>query len=110
MRLRLSSRGIELGAAQREQLDRMVRQALNRHASRIATVAVTLLPSSRMHGVGLTCCRIRIRLRDGRGWIAEEHASDPRQAAFGASTRMEGRFDRERSLLPLERPPLVLAR
>jgi hypothetical protein len=111
MRLRLSTRGIGLAEGGRASIERLVRQALGRQGPRVAAAAVALQPSPRMHGAGRVCCRIRVRLRDGRSWIvAEEHAPGAREAAFGAIARVEGRLDRERSLRQEGRPPSVLAR
>jgi hypothetical protein len=110
MRLRLGTRGVELAEAERASIERAMRQALGRHGARLAAAAVSLQPSPRMHGAGRVCCRIRVRLRDGRSWIAEEHGSGAREAAFGASARIEGRLDHERSLLRAEHSPRVLAR
>jgi hypothetical protein len=108
MRLRVSTRGIRLADGERSSIERLVRQALGRCGSRVAAAAVALQPSPRMHGAGRVCCRIRVRLRDGRSWIAEEHGAAAREAALGASARAEGRLDRERSLLQGGRAPSVL--
>jgi hypothetical protein len=110
MRLRLSTRGIGLADSERESIQRLLRAALGRHGARVAAAAVSLQPSPRMHGAGRVCCRIRVRLRDGRGWIAEEHATGAREAALGASARVEGRLDRERSLLREGHSPFALVR
>jgi hypothetical protein len=110
MRLRLSTRGIELAKSERDSNERLVRLALGRHGARVAAAAVALQPSPHMHGAGRVCCRIRVRLRDGRSWITEEHAPGVREAAFGAGARMEARLDRERSLLHEGHLSLVLPR
>jgi hypothetical protein len=109
MRLRLSTRGIGLAESERDSIERLVRLSLGRHGARVRAVAVALQPSPRMHGAGRVCCRIRVRLRDGRSWITEEHAPGVREAAFGASVRMEARLDREGSLLHEGRPSVVRA-
>jgi hypothetical protein len=103
-------RGLGLAESERDSIEQLVRTALGRHGARVAAAALSLQPSPRMHGAGRVCCRIRVRLRDGRSWIAEEHASGAREAAFGASARTEARLDRERSLLHEGRPSFVLAR
>jgi hypothetical protein len=107
MRLRVSTRSIGLAEGERASIERRVRQALGRHGSRIAAAEVSLQPSPRMHGPGRVCCRIRVRLRDGRSWITEEHAPGAREATLGASARAEGRLDRERSLLQEGRSPSI---
>lgn len=109
MRLRLSTRGIGLAEGERDSIERVVRLALGRHGARVAAAAVGLQPSPRMHGAGRVCCRIRVRLRDGRSWIAEEHAPGVGEAVFGASGRVEARLERERSLLHEGRRPFSLA-
>lgn len=101
MRFRLRTRGLELAAAEQERIERQVRLALGRHAPRIASVEVCLAPSPRMHGAGRTGCRIRVRRRDGCCLLIEHHAAHAFEAVFSASARLEGRLDRQRSLLAL---------
>jgi hypothetical protein len=75
-----------------------VRLALGLHAPRIACVELRFGPSPRMHGAGRTGCWLRVRERDGRSLLAEDHAEQACEAAFSASTRLAGRLERRRSL------------
>jgi ribosome-associated translation inhibitor RaiA len=99
VRFRLRARGLALDAAEQSRIAQHVRLALGRHAARIASVEVRLAPSPRMQGAGRTSCRIRVRQRDGHSLLAEDHAERAFEAAVSASARLEGRLERQRSLL-----------
>jgi ribosome-associated translation inhibitor RaiA len=101
VRVRLRSQDVELAKGEPERIEQLVRLALGRHASRIASVEVRFAPSPRMHGAGRKVCRIRVRQRDGHTLMAEDHAEDVQAAAAAVSARLEARLVRQRSLISL---------
>ena len=100
MRLSIRFRDLDAPPEVHARVERAVREALELHASRLGSARVTLRPSPPMHGAGRSSCRIRVRLRNGRGFTSEEHAHAPDEAAAAAAWRIGQRLDRARSLEP----------
>ena len=101
MRISIRLRDLAAPPETHARVERAVREALELHASRLGSARVTLRPSPPMHGAGRRSCRIRVRLRNGRGSTGEEHAHAADEAA--AAWRIGQRLDRARSLEPAPR-------
>jgi len=92
MQLQIRTRGIELEAGMRRQLERRIRLAAGRHASVIGVVTVTV----RSLEVGGTRCEIRVQTRSGPDLLLAEEADDPRALIARAAWRLDQRLDRAR--------------